>query len=113
MADVIEFPSKTVRDWAGFESAIREHFARVDTPAEIHDEVISKMHEFFNRYNKGFSVSLEFPPGITFTREQMEAIDSSYYRAGGEYQKQMQDMMSQVFLDLLLLEEELCILRHE
>ena len=110
MADVIEFPIKTVRDWAIIESGMRTSLTQAGASAEMQNEIIDRMQEFYKKYNINFGISYELPAEY---EGQREAIISSINQGLADFAKHLHDMMSRIMFDRLLLEIELYRLRHE
>jgi len=111
MGNVINFPSRSVREWADIERTFRELLKQVPLPIEMQNDLLVRMKEFFHRFNAQFGFSFELPP--TFSLEQQEVILSAFRNAIKDHEKKLHDFMNELLLDRWQLEVELYKLRHE
>ena len=111
MANLIEFPSRTVQGWAKIERTIRSLLVKANASTEMQEEVVSNMKEVFHHYNVKFSVPLELPDILS--ADQSEVIALYVRRAFADYERQLHDLMNNIMLERLQIEIELYRLRYE
>ena len=111
MGDLIEFPSQTVQGWTKIEHTLREILSKAAAPAEMQDEVIGQMKAVFQQYNVKFSVPLELPANLS--EEERQAVSLLIERAFADYERQLHDLMNNIFLERLQIEIELYKFRYD
>ena len=108
MADIIPFPTKSVRDWVVLEKTFRDALANngVTDPAAI-AHIVGRMRPFVDLCNRDFSDSVPLTlPGNT-TIEQHAALRSALEDAFGRFEKSRQQLTNELLLDRLIVETTL------
>ena len=111
--NIIEFPTRAVREWIMVERTIREVLEQVGASAEMTEEVCARMKDVYERYNRMFTLALKLPLPEYLSLDQRRAIDDSIRNAVEGLTKEIHDYSSQVLFDRLCLEIELFKLRSE
>lgn len=108
-SNVIEFPTRAVRDWVVMERTIQEIMQEGGGSTEMIKEVCGRMKETWEKYNTQFGFALELPqlPPVL-----ARAINDSVQKAIKDLVDQIHEYTSKIFYDRLLLEIELYKLRH-
>lgn len=107
MTDVIEFPSRAVRNWERFRPSIEDVLAQSGMPREGIEAVSGRMREAWLSYDQDYSISMSLPiPGdvsATHRQDILEAVREGFT----EFERKVQGVMNRVLLDRLKLEIEL------
>ena len=109
-SNVIEFPTRAVRDWIILERTFRGILERSGAPPEMMEEVCARMKEAIEKFNGQFKFALELPP---LPERLKKIIDDALQRATKELADQVHEYTNQLIFDRLQLEVELYNLRHE
>jgi hypothetical protein len=112
MAKVIEFPMREVYDWNIIEKTIKTKLEEHSAPLKMQDEICSRMKEVFVKYNITFETSFQLPIPACATQEETKALNVTVSKAFTELGKKINDLMSIVLFDRLLIEIELYKLRN-
>jgi hypothetical protein len=75
MADILHFPTKTVRDAVAIEATIREILGRTPADSTAVDAIASRMREFVTKFGRSFSVTVAdtTPQGIQAGLSRLES----------------------------------------
>jgi hypothetical protein len=111
--NVIEFPTRVVREWIMVEKTIREVLEQAGASPEMTKEVCARMKGVYEKYNRMLTLALKLPLPEYLSMEQRRAIDDAIRNAVEDFKKQIHEYSSQVLLDRLCLEIELYKLRSE
>ena len=110
-SNVIEFPTRIVRNWIEFERVIRGILERSGATPEMMDEICGRMKESWKKFDIQISLPFQIPAGLPEWARRV--IDDSYQKLTKSLADQIHGYTSDLIHDRLLLEIELYNLRHE
>lgn len=103
MADILRFPTKSVRDWRIIEEALNRTLIQAGADDSTRAAIIDRMKSFCSKIAKEFDFSFDLSlPSLT--REQRDALQDSLERGVQRAASQIHEMTSEILLDRLLLE---------
>ena len=110
MTNIIQFPTKPVRDRALMERAIREVLTEAGASSKMVDEICPHMKKHYEKYsNMPLAFKTQLPAGMD---AELSKIINEAIRHGVEgMAEQVYDLTNHAMLDLLKKEIELCSLR--
>jgi hypothetical protein len=108
-SNIIEFPTRVVRDWIGYEKVIREKMQEGGASPEMIKEVCERMKEVFPKFATGFEFRFEIP---RLPEELAIAIQNSIKKTLTKFREEIHEYTNQLILEHLRLEIELYNLRH-
>jgi hypothetical protein len=79
MKNVVNFPTRPIRDWVLFERTIREEGAKAGIPSEVQTRVIEKLKPFYEALDFDLDLSISVSIGqklSTASSEQLESFKS-------------------------------------
>ena len=111
MVEVIQFPTRAVRDRVAVEKTIREMLDQSGASPGMIEEVCSRMKDFFEVWTAAqLSLSYQLPD---LPEELRAAIQNSIEKGLKQLSEQMIDYTNKLLFDRLKLEIELYNLLHE
>jgi hypothetical protein len=107
MSEIIEFPSKEIRDWLTFEKSVRAALQEGGAKPAVIDVVLQRMKEPFRRYNRNFSFTLELPQ-----TDSASEVDYAEIIRGAlkPLEDQLHELMAEVIGDRMVLETRIAYL---
>lgn len=108
-SNVIEFPTRVVRDWIAYEKVFQENMQKGGASPEMIKEVYVRMKEAFPKFAVGFKFSLQMP---SLPQELGMLITDSINKALKSFGEQIHEYTNQLIIDRFQLEVELYNLRH-
>ncbi|MGD0764227.1 MAG: hypothetical protein ABR929_13745 [Roseiarcus sp.] len=109
MAEIVNFPTKSVRDWLIVERALNDILSQARVSPAAHARIIDRMKAFYSTLDNDFtfSVNASFPHNIT------EAQAASLVSQIGEklvvdLSEQLHAFTYKLFVERLNVEAELC-----
>jgi hypothetical protein len=107
--ELINFPTKTVRDWLIIERAMNESLleSRLSPPAQA--RLVERMKAFYEtlQLDFNFTINAEFPSSLS--QEQIGAICMQIgEKAGMTATEKLQAFTNKLFFDRLTVEIDLC-----
>ena len=108
-SNVIEFPTRTVRDWIAVQNIIEKNLQQGGASPEMIQEVCARMKESWERLDIQLRFVLELP---SLPEELRNIINNSVQKALEGLAKQIHEYSTQVLFDRLLLEIQLFKLRY-
>lgn len=108
-AEIIEFPTRAVRDWIAVENIIQKNLQQAGASPEMIQDVCAQMKESWEKLDIQLTFALELPPMPEGFRN---IINNSVKNALEGFKKQIHEYSTQVIFDRLLLEIQLYKLRH-
>ncbi len=112
MAQIIEFPDLTSRQWRDMEPAIEEVLQRAAAPPEMRTEVKTAMKAHVEKISKRFDGSVELRLPGHLDSDQVETAQAAVRRAVSEVASWFHGIINQMLIDLLRLECELYLARQ-
>lgn len=112
MTQVLQFPTKAVRDWQMIEGAIADILAKADASAHMVDHVNAKMKEHVLRLNREFSVNIDFAFTSSTPAVNCEAIVAAVKDGFTKFESAVQSQMNEVIFEFLKLEIRLYIAQN-
>lgn len=110
MTNIIQFPTKSVRDWAVMERAIRKVLTEAGASSEIVDEIGPHMKKHYEKYrNMPLAFKTKLPTGMD--PEISKTVNEAIRQGVEGMSEQIHDLTNHVMLDLLKKEIELSSLR--
>lgn len=107
MANVINFPTKSVRDWQAIEKGLRKIFKRAAFGKEMTDHLCSVMKGYFKKYDIKFTLNVALPAEAS-NKTVLEPIQ----QAADKLSKQIHEIVYQMLVhDILRLHVELYTLK--
>jgi len=111
--NIIEFPTRSVREWIKVERTIRETLEQAGASQEMTEEVCGRMKEVYEKYDRVFTFALGLPLPEHLSLEQRRAIDNSIRNAVEGLTKEIHEYTNQVLFDRLCIEIELYKMQSE
>jgi hypothetical protein len=108
-SNVIEFPTRAVRDWIGYEKVIQKNMQKGGASPEMIKEVCARMKEAFPKFAASFEFRFDMPllpQGLGI------AVQDSINKALEKFREEIHEYTNQVIFDRLRLEIELYNVRH-
>ena len=116
MAEIYEFPIKSLGQWAHFENIIRNQMDKDSVPKERQDEVIGQVKVYFDLANVIFNI---YPP-----KELLSAFPEEYGDMVTKYAQRVQELteglthqihncMSAILDERMKLERKIYDLKHK
>lgn len=99
MNNIINFPTKAVRDKAVIDKAINDLLDQTTADQKTKNELTQRLLELFEIYQQdySFNFSLDFPP--TITQPQADKIGSSIKENFGRFEKLIHNHMNKILLE--------------
>jgi hypothetical protein len=110
-SNVIEFPTRAVREWTVLERSFRDVLARSGASPEMMEEVCGRMKEYWKKSDVKISLPIQIPAGLP--EWARKAIDDSFQKLTKSLADQLHVYTGDLMLDRLRLEVDLYNLRHE
>jgi hypothetical protein len=113
MENVVEFPTKTVRDWALIERDMRASFASAGFSREVQNRLVDVMKSFWQLLNFPFNFSIpdlviEIPVPVP-SKDQITVISSAIAQKVGELSsEQLQDFTAKLMAERVSREISIC-----
>jgi hypothetical protein len=109
MGIVIQFPSKSVGDWAVIERSMKNEFSRLNTPPRIQGRLIEQMKAFYQLLDCPikFSIDISFPDDITQAQTSLICHEIGK-NISGVIEEQFQAFTNTLIIDRLHRELEFC-----
>lgn len=111
--NIIEFPTRAVREWIMIEKTIRGVLEEAGASPEMTEEVCARMKDVYEKYNHMFTLALKLPLPEYMSFEERSAVDDAIRNAVEGLKMDIHEYTSQVLFDRLRLEIELYKLRSE
>jgi hypothetical protein len=109
MENIINFPTKSVRDWVLIERTMEEEFSRLGIPLLVQIRLIENMKSFYQvlDFEFNFNTQIAFPGTIPI--DNVNAICSEVgEKIGALSSKQLQIFTNKLFFDRLYREIDIC-----
>lgn len=108
MGDLIEFPSKSVRDWAVLERGIRRALVNAGASTEMQSHVVSRMHSFWKEeLEQSYVFKFNMRPSLNISKQSSMEIENSIREAVSNFQEQIQEHHQKLFIDRTKVEIDL------
>ncbi len=107
MADIIQFPSKAVRDWAILERTMMDILKDAGADATASSHITSRMKEFFALCDRDFSTSIDYELPSSMTVAQQEKLRAALEAMGASFTTKLRDFTNELMLDRLTMEIQL------
>lgn len=111
MANIIKFPTQSVRDWALIEGAVREILTEANASRQMVDEICASQRIHWEKYS---NIQLTFQAEIpgAMGRGTTEMVREVIRQGVENMASQIHNLTNEVLLDLLKKEIELWTLRR-
>jgi hypothetical protein len=113
MGDIVNFPTKSVRDWLIIERAMNEAFSRDRVSSSVQTRLVERMKSFYKllELDFNFTINAKFPSVIS--QDQINAICSEIgENIGAVGSEKLQAFTHKLFFDRLEVEMDLCRALH-
>lgn len=109
MAEIVNFPTKAVRDWAVIEREMRSALSQTDFSQQAQARITERMKSFYETLdpNLTFSVRAEFPRFISTEGVSALCADISE-KIGATISEGLKAFTNRLFIDRLDVEIDLC-----
>ena len=111
--NVINFPTRAVREWVMVEITIRDVLEEAGASSKMIKEICARMKDLYEKYNQRYTFALKLPLSDHVPLEQQRAIEDAVRNAVEGLEMDIYEYSSQVLFDRLCLEIELYKLRSE
>jgi len=109
MENVVDFPTKSVRDWLIIERTLKELLSRTRLPPDIQAGLIEKMKSFYALLDCSFAVSLNIEIPDPGGEDKAAAICSKIgEQVGARISEQLQAFTTRLLIERLLREFDIC-----
>ena len=108
-SNVIEFPTRSVRDWIGYERVIQKHMQESGASPEMIKQVCTRMKEAFPKFAASFEFRFDMP---RLPQGLGTAVQDSINKALEKFREEIHEYTNQIIFDRLCLEIELYNARH-
>jgi vacuolar-type H+-ATPase catalytic subunit A/Vma1 len=109
MGEIINFPSKSVRDWATIERAMNETLSSQSVSSAFHARLVERMKSFYETMQIDFNFTIDAAFPSTISRDQVTAICSEIgEKIGVASTEKLQAFTYKLFFDRLAVEVDLC-----
>jgi hypothetical protein len=109
-SNVIEFPTRAVRDWIGYEKVIQGDMQKGGASPEMIQEVCARMKEAFQKFAVPFEFRIQMP---ALPEDLRLAVEESINKALKQFREEIHEYTHRLILDRFQLEVDLYNLRHE
>lgn len=111
MAEILPFPTKSVRDWRIIQEALNRTLIQAGADDSARTAIIDRMKSFCSKIAREFDFSFDLPlPPLT--KEQRDALQDSLKQGVERAATQIHEMTSEILLDRVLLEIQLYHLKN-
>jgi len=97
MENIINFPTKQVRDRISFEKTIREYIAHLEIPISAIEPLVERVLPLWEAHQYQFNLSFSIPSSIS--AKDAELIKSSFLTSFEAFQRGLYDFNSSILLD--------------
>jgi hypothetical protein len=108
MTNIVNFPTKPVRDWVVIERSMRKELSRLGFPENVQERITERMQDFYTLLDVDFNYSIDakFP---RLTPEEVSSICSDIAAKVGTIQsKKLQAFTDKLFTERLHREIDSC-----
>ncbi len=109
MDNIINFPTKSVRDWLVIERAMKEALEKSAAPPTAQERIVQRMKAFYDLLDPdlNFSIPVQFPG--TISNEETLAISTQVSeRASSLISEKLQAFTNSLFIERLYREIDAC-----
>lgn len=110
MDNIINFPTKMVRDKISFEKTIRSRLSDLEIPTIEIEPLIERLLPIWEAHQHQFQLSFTLPSSID--TKEAEIIKSSFNSSLEAFQRRLYDFNSTLLLDRINVEIKLFRLEH-
>lgn len=109
MSNIIEFPTKSVRDWATIEHALLEELSKNTFSPEVQQRLIDIMKSFYETLSLDFNFTMtaEFPSSLS-NIQVTDICSSIAQRVGDSSGQLLQSFTKKLFFERLNREISIC-----
>jgi len=107
VSNVIQFPSRALRNWERFRPAIEDVLSKSGMGSAGIEAVTERMKQAWLSYDHDYSITFTLPLPESVPAEQRQDIMDAVTQGLTEFERKVQSIMNQVMLDRLKLEIEL------
>lgn len=107
MGDLIQFPTKPLRDWVTVEGKIKDQLVRAGASDEMIAEVIPRMQSYWMKFDVPLSFSFNLETPERGSDILMMDIENSVRKAATDFIKKIQKHNFDLLIDRLVLEIDL------
>lgn len=110
MGNIVNFPTKSIRDWTVIDRSMRSELSRIGVPpGPVQQRIADKMQEFHKLLDidMNYSIDIAFPPRLT--RDETGALGKEIASKIDAIQSErLQAFTNKLFMDRLCREIDAC-----
>lgn len=100
MDNVVNFPTKSVRDWLIIEKAMYEALESAPVATSVKGRLVDRMKAFYEFAKKDFDISVQATFPVSLTKSQTDAISAEIgEKIGAAFGEQLQAFTSKLCVE--------------